>query len=130
MAKPLMRDALDAVIKYTNAWKNEGRAAQEPHFRATKALKLDEIASLMAKEELPTSVPRTKGEVAVYDAWKKGGLPKPVVKARTERRINFSRPNEDVALLGAYLLDDEDAKPGKVGEAAFDRILEEARGNE
>jgi hypothetical protein len=42
------------------------------------------------------------------------------------RVVRFSRPKEEITALASFLFDDDSTKPGEVGGACFDRVLEEA----
>jgi hypothetical protein len=54
-------------------------------------------------------------------------LPEPQNKTPSSRRVTFSKPAEEIRLVGKALLDDENAKPGDVGEKTFDLALAKAK---
>jgi hypothetical protein len=54
-------------------------------------------------------------------------LPEPPSITPSSRRVTFSKPSEEIRLVGKALLDDDNAKPGDVGEKAFDLALARAR---
>lgn len=117
--KEVMREALKHFTNFTNKWKG-----QTPE--------RDAIQSQAASVDI-----RTATLAIPPEKWKEvrkgiGGrrfipiLPEPAQEA-TSRRIQFSKPIEDIATLGDILLDNPKAKPADVGVASFDWALKKAR---
>lgn len=118
--KEVMRDALKHFTSFTNKWKSQ----------TPERDKVQSLAKSVDIRYVATEVPNLewrqvrKGNV--------GGrrfiptLPEPVHEV-TNRRVQYSRPTEEIALVGGYLLDDTKAKPAEVGVASFEWVLNRAR---
>lgn len=117
--KEVMREALKHFTSFTNKWKG-----QTPE--------RDAIQSKAASIDI-----RTASASVPTDKWKDvrkgiGGrrfvpsLPEPPTESRA-RRIQFTRPIEDIAALGDYLLGDSKAKAADVGVASFEWALKKAK---
>jgi hypothetical protein len=114
-----MREALKHFTSFTNKWKG-----QTPE--------RDAIQSQAASIDI-----RTASASVPVEKWKDvrkgiGGrrfvplLPEPPSESRT-RRVQFTRPVEDIALLGDHLLGDPKAKAADVGIASFEWALKKAK---
>jgi hypothetical protein len=122
-ARDIMGDAMREFVTYTNAWKNEGREAHQLHYLGAQPADLQDVKRLM--DPLATSRLPRRPDSAAFDPAKHRALPMPAQKTPSNRRIIFSRPRSEVRFLAERLLDDQDARPGAVGEACFDRALEQ-----
>ncbi len=117
--KDIMREALKHFTSFTNKWKSQTMERDEIQV-AAKAVDIRSAAH---------SIPDDK-----WKAVKKGiqgrrfvpTLPEPVQENKT-RRIQFTKPIEEIAAIGAYLLEDSKAKPADVGIASFDWVLKKAQ---
>lgn len=117
--KEVMRDALKHFTSFTNKWK-------------AQSTERDEIQGMVKAIDIRSaaiSIPAEK-----WKAVKKGiqgrrfvpTLPEPVQENKT-RRIQFTKPIEEIAAIGAYLLEDTKAKPADVGIATFEWALKKAQ---
>nr|WP_295784134.1 ATP-binding protein [Rhodoferax sp.] len=117
--KEIMRDALKHFTSFTNKWKSQSTERDEIQV-AAKAVDIRSAALSIPVEKWKAVKKGIQGRRFVPS------LPEPVQENKT-RRIQFSKPIEEIAVIGAYLLEDSKAKPADVGIASFDWALKKAR---
>lgn len=110
-----MIEALKQFTSWTNEWKDRPTSDREQLFQKAKSLPLPEIRAAVAQEY--KTLPSSKGQPI------KPKLPK--AKVSTEVNIQFRRSQSDIDTVSEYLFD-EIKSARSVGEACFDRVLEEA----
>jgi hypothetical protein len=113
--KDLMRDATKTLTAFTNKWKNFPRDL-EKIYQSSEYLSIDDL------RKLPQSLSMTKSRK--HDGIKKfePKYPEPA-QEKTNIRVSFSPLRADVVFLAERYFDDPKAKPGEVGEAAFNVAL-------
>ncbi len=121
-----MRAGTKKFTDYTNKWKSRADDARE-QFKGTSSLPAGEIPNKIPqasfKKVSDTKLAKEDSEAYEFQPT----LPQPA-KAETDTRIiRFTRPVSDIKTIAIGLLDDEEAKPGTVGEACFDDVLERIR---
>lgn len=114
--KNVMKDGLRIFIDSTNKWKGETEKSRE-------LLRSDDIKQIGLEDlkvEAKSLMKANRGGAGGFIS--RPDLPEP---ERPDRPlwIRFARPKEEVKSVAAYLLGDEDAKAGVVGEACFEQIL-------
>jgi Histidine kinase-, DNA gyrase B-, and HSP90-like ATPase len=118
-----MRAGTKKFTDYTNKWKTRTDEARE-QFQG---------ASPLPAGEIPTKIPHASfkkvsdRKLATEDSEAyeyQPTLPQPRNGDANTRIIRFTRPVTDIKAIAVGLLDDEEAKPGAVGEACFDDVLE------
>jgi hypothetical protein len=118
-----MREGVKQFTDYTNKWKT----------RTDETKGQFQHALPRAAAEIPDAIPKesyakvSKRRLATDDAEAAvftPELPSPPKENNDNRRIAFTRPLDDITLLAKEFLEDEEAKPGQVGEACFDAQLE------
>jgi len=116
LAKNKMRDGLKRFTAMTNRFKKQPQE-REQLFKATKAYSLDDLSALRrtAIFGADRAIPNSKVFVPSL----------PAAKASTEKTIRFTRSEKEIKKVARKLFDDPDVLPGTVGEACFDRILDQ-----
>ena len=119
--KNKMREGMRIFTDYTNRWK--GRAEESKRqIEAGRPLLFEEIKH--EARNLPFA-PTTKS-VPVGEQYKPA-LPLPAKLEPKKRRVSFVKDEEEVRIVGRYILRDPDAEPSVVGEKCFDLVLKEAK---
>jgi len=113
--KDLMRDTTKNLTSFTNKWKKFPQNLQDL-YRASEYVDLPKLRAMAA--ELPMTVSRRIDGMKKYEP----KYPEPV-QEKTSVRVSFVAQKSDVMALAKSLFDDEKAKPGIVGEAAFNQAL-------
>ena len=111
IAKDMMRESTKAFTNLTNKWK----ATSEERRQLFDAVRRTELGELRS-QEFPMR-PWHKLETVHRFA---PALPAPKV-VRTEARVSFAAPKEQVIELAIHYFDDATVKPRYVGEEAFKR---------
>jgi hypothetical protein len=115
--KNKMREGMRIFTDYTNKWK--GRAEEsEKYTGAADFLTFDEI--------------KEKTKSLVFTETRDGrqlkpSLPIPKKLESRKRRISFVKDAADVKAVSLFLFNESDQDPSKVGEACFDRMLEDSK---
>jgi hypothetical protein len=117
--KEVMREALKHFTGYTNKWKGQTPERDEIQVKAA-AIDIRKATTSIPDNRWRDVRKGIGGRRFVPD------LPEPPSESRT-RRIQFTRPLEDVTVLADYLLGDVKAKPGDVGVASFEWALRKAK---
>lgn len=121
-----MKEGMRVWIDYTNQWKNQAGAEQlqARHWEGARPMPLRMAIEAVAQRK---ATRKLDDEGVEFNPKKNKVLPEPPNKMPSSRRVIFSKPAEEVRLVGKALLDDENAKPGNVGEKAFDLALARAK---
>jgi hypothetical protein len=121
-----MKEGMRVWIDYTNQWKNHSSSEQHQarHWDDARPMSLNEAIEAVAHRR---ATKKSDGEGVEFNPKKNKVLPEPPSKTPSSRRVTFSKPVEEIRLVGKALLDDENAKPGDVGEKAFDLALAKAK---
>ncbi len=118
-------EGLKIFTNYTNQWK--GRNEEERSYsQNTKKVQYDKLFSENAKSQYGVSLRNeTRGNAF------RPNLPKPSNESPF-RTIRFSRSVDDIKYLIGYFCGDMDAEvsASQVGEKCFDKVLEDAKGQE
>lgn len=118
-------EGLKIFTNYTNQWK--GRNEQERNYsKNTERVEYDKLFSDSAKSKYGVSLRKeTRGNTF------RPNLPKPQNES-SFRTIRFSRSVDDIKYLIGYFCGDMDAEvsASQVGERCFDKVLEDAKGQE
>jgi hypothetical protein len=118
--KDRMQEGLRIFIDYTNNWKGDAETAKK-HMKEGTKMSFHELKAKF--NELPANQVR-KG---IPGKHYKPTLPEPPKTEPTHQKITFTRPTEEIRILGKYLLGDEDASPSKIGEKSFIEVLRGAK---
>ncbi|MCP5286403.1 MAG: ATP-binding protein [Burkholderiaceae bacterium] len=118
-----MKEGMRIWISYTNHWKNHPRSDQSTHWESARPMALHRAIEAVATRKLT----KTTGDAVEFNPQKAKVLPEPEDKKPSSRKIVFSRPAEEVRLVSKLLFDDQDAKPGIVGETCFEIQLTKAK---
>lgn len=119
--KNKMREGMKIFIDYTNDWR--GRVSEsKTHITGEKLLSLNELKQAADKLRLESTRKTT-----LPGKQFKPVLPTPPKKPSDNVKIAFTKSRKAVKALGGYLLENEDARPSEVGEAAFDLIYKKVR---
>jgi len=121
-----MKEGMRVWIDYTNQWKNQANSEQQQarHWEDARPMPLGKAIEAIA---LRTATKKSDEEGIEFNPKKNKVLPEPPSKTPSARRVTFTKPVEEIRLVGKALLDDENARPGDVGEKAFDLILAKAK---
>ena len=118
-----MKEGMRIWISYTNQWKNHPRADQSRYWADARPMPLGKVIAAIESRKLAK---KSDGHIE-FNPLKAKVLPMPEEKKPSSRRIVFSRPIEEVRLVSKMLFDDQEEKPGIVGEACFEMQLVKAR---
>lgn len=118
-----MKEGMRIWVSYTNTWKNHPRSDQTVHWKDAKPLSLRKAVELVAARDTAT---KSDGSIE-YNPVKRKAFPIPETKKPSSRRITFSRPIEEVREVSKHFFDQENEKPGIVGDKCFEVVLEEIR---
>jgi hypothetical protein len=121
-----MKEGMRVWIDYTNQWKNQASSEQlqARHWADARPMPLNRAIEAVTRRK---ATKRSDDDGVEFNPKKNKVLPEPPSKTPSSRRVTFSKPVEEIRLLGRALLDDEDARPGDVGEKAFDLALAKAK---
>jgi len=117
-----MIEGMRIFVNYTNQWKNLKDEEKDTVISKTKTESLDSLSTIELIEEKSTTV-RDGSEGKIF----KPALPKPAASKPTNRVIRFTKPINEIQIVSEYILSEPDHKPSDVGEACFDKILEDAQ---
>lgn len=118
-----MKEGMRIWITYTNNWKNHPRSDQTVHWKDAKPLPLRKTIELVATRDKAT---KSDGSIE-FNPVKRQALPVPETKKPSSRRITFSRPIEEVREVSKYFFDQENERPGIVGDKCFETVLRDIR---
>ena len=118
-ARNAAMEGIKLFVGFTNQWK--GSEEQTDAF--IPAASKIEARSISLAADRGTAVRGSGGAAKKYVPV----LPVPE-KGTKKRRIAFSRDADEIVLLGEMLLGDPKAKPGDVGVAAWEEVLERSEG--
>lgn len=120
--KDFMREGLKMFTSFTNQWKTErDKGAQV--INGSTALEVDSYFKTIDPTHLGEGWKKTRGSEGGFK--KVPELPHPTRKS-DDRWIRFIKPYYEIEELSKYLFDDL-ATPAEVGEAAFDRLLQDIK---
>jgi hypothetical protein len=121
-----MKEGMRVWIDYTNHWKNQAGAEQQQarDWEDARPMALSQAIEAVAQRKATKKL--DDGGVE-FNPRKTKVLPEPPNKTPSSRRVTFSKLAEEIRLVGKALLDNENAKPGDVGEKAFDLALGSAK---
>jgi len=121
-----MKEGMRIWIDYTNRWKNQTSSEQQQarHWEGAQPMPLNKAIEAVAQRK---ATKRSDDQGVEFNPKKNKVLPEPPNQAPSSRRVTFSKPAEEIRLVGKALLDDENARPGDVGEKAFDLALAKAK---
>jgi len=121
-----MKEGMRVWIDYTNQWKNQAGSEQQQarHWEDARPMPLSKAIEAVAQRK---AAKKSDDEGIEFNPKKNKVLPAPLNKTPSSRRVTFSTPASEIRLVGKALLDDEDARPGDVGEKAFDLALAKAK---
>jgi len=121
-----MKEGMRVWIDYTNQWKNQSSSEQlqARHWEDARPMPLK---SAIEAVSLRKSAKKSENDGVEFNPKKNKVLPEPPSKIPSARRVTFSKAIEEIRIVGKALLDDENARPGDVGEKAFDLALAKAK---
>ena len=119
-AKDFMRESTKQLTSFTNKWKKFPDKMKEM-YRESRYMDLPSL------REIPETVQMTNSRKVVGIRKFEPKYPEPV-QEKTSARVTFVASKKDISLLGEHFFEDPRAKPGDVGEAAFNRALNDLRG--
>lgn len=115
--KQFMREGMKLFTSFTNHWKAD-RIKAKRLFEEAELLELPELRELM------NAVQSVKVSSLAGARRFQPNLPTPA--ASLMKRISFTRHQDQIAIVGKYLLDDPKSKPADVGAACFDEMHKRA----
>ncbi|WP_312809274.1 ATP-binding protein [Agrobacterium cavarae] len=117
--KDLMREATKNLTAFTNRWKKFPDQLEEI-YKGTEYVDLPKLRAQAAEAANAT--------IRKLPDFKKSDPQYPVPpQEKTSTRVSFVALKKDVELLANHFFDDVKTKPGIVGEAAFNQVLEDTR---
>lgn len=121
-----MKEGMRVWIDYTNQWKNQASSEQQQagHWEDARPMPLREAIAAVAQRK---GAKKSEDEGVEFNPKKNKVLPEPPHKNPSTRRVTFSKPAEEIRIVGKALFDDENAAPGAVGEKCFDLALAKAK---
>lgn len=121
-----MKEGMRVWIDYSNQWKNQSSSEQEQtrQWEDARPMALRQAIDVVA---LRSNAKRLENDGVEFNPKKNKVLPEPPGKKPSSRRITFSKPAEEIRLVAKALLDDENTRPGIVGEKCFDLALAKAK---
>lgn len=121
-----MKEGMRIWVDYTNKWKNQTSSEQQQasHWEDARPMSLNRAIETVAQR---STTKKSSDDGVEFNPKKNKVLPEPPNHAPSSRRITFLKPAEEIRLVGKALLDDQNAKPGTVGEKAFELALANAR---
>lgn len=118
--KDLMREATKSLTSFTNKWKKFPQKLEDI-YRDSEYVDLAKLRALPAA--LPMTNIRKIGGIKKFEP----KYPEPAQES-TSARVSFVALKEDISKLGKLYFDNARAKPGEIGEAAFNEALDRAEG--
>jgi hypothetical protein len=119
-AKDKMRQGLKVFTSYTNQLKKD-RTRRDEIFAETGTVDLRTLKQASSRPPATSWTQDRKFEGKTF-------VPQlPRVVDSNLKTIRFLRPQDQIAKVAQYVLDDPNAKPSEVGEECFDRLLKEAK---
>lgn len=117
-----MKDGMRVWIDYTNQWKNQANSEQEQarHWQDARPMPIAEAIEAVAVRK---AARKADDDSLEFNPKKNRVMPEPPNKTPSSRRVTFMKPAEAIRVVARALLDDENAKPGAVGEKCFDLTL-------
>ncbi|HOI55432.1 MAG TPA: ATP-binding protein [Phycisphaerae bacterium] len=117
-----MKEGMRVWIDYTNQWKNHASEEQEQtrQWDDARPMPLSKAIEAVAAR---AAAKKSENEGVEFNPRKSKVLPEPPAKKPSSKRVTFSKPAEEIRMVAKALLDDENAKPGIVGEKCFDLAL-------
>jgi hypothetical protein len=115
----IMRVGIKKFTSFTNKWKGQEEGTNA-YFASAPLLTASQVLKEYGKGA-SSATRRIEGQAS------RPNLPEPQ-QERQRRRIAFFRDASEIATLGRHYFDDANARPGEVGEAAFDDAMKRARG--
>lgn len=124
-----MKEGMRVWIDYTNQWKNQASSEQQQagHWEDSHAMPLSKAIAAVAQRK---SAKKAEADSVEFNPKKSKVLPEPPSKTPTDRRITFTKPIEEIRIIGRALLDDENARPADVGSKCFDLALAKSKRQE
>jgi hypothetical protein len=121
-----MKEGMRVWIDYTNQWKNQASSEQQQarHWEDARPMPLNQAIDTVSQRK---ATKKSEDQGVEFNPRKNKVLPEPPSKAPSDRRISFSKPIEEIRLIGKALLDDENALPNTVGAKSFDLVLAQAK---
>ena len=116
--KNKMREGMKIFIDFTNKWKGNEEDSKA-HIQTGSMYSLDELKSL--SQGLKFSQTPTFGSSSQY----RPNLPLPPKLGPTKKRISFEKDEMQIKVVARYL-GMPNGRPGRIGEACFDEIYDEA----
>ncbi len=120
-----MKEGMRVWIDYTNRWKNQASSEQlqARHWEDACAMSLGKAIEAVAQRQ---ATKKSEDGAIEFNPRKNKVLPEPPSNTPSSRRVIFSKPAEEIRIVAKTLFDDENAKPGDVGEKCFDLVLAKA----
>ena len=115
--KDLMREATKSLTAFTNKWKKFPQKLEEI-YKTSEYVDLPSLRSLPAALQMSSS--RKMESIKKYEP----KYPEPA-QEKTSLRVSFVALKSSVTALAKHFFDDVNVKPGEVGEAAFNQVLNE-----
>ena len=121
--KDLMREATKSLASFTNRWKKFPDKRNEI-YRSSETLDLPSLQ--VRKSDLDSS--KQMASMRKVEGVKRytPKLPEPK-QEKTSARVSFVAEKKDIKKISSDLFDDRNVKPSVVGEAVFNRYLEELK---
>ena len=121
-----MKEGMRVWIDYSNQWKNQSSSEQEQtrQWEDARPMALRQAIDVVA---LRSNARKLENDGVEFNPKKNKVLPEPPGKKPSSRRITFSKPAEEIRIVAKALLDDENTRPGIVGEKCFDLALAKAK---
>ena len=118
-----MKKAMRVWTTYTNRWKNYPRESQKHHWKKAEPMSFIQVMDVMLK----VRGVKEDGNRVEYNPYTKKHLPIPESEKPSDRRILFSRPQEEISKVSDFLFDTPDKKPSIVGYACFSKVLKDIK---
>lgn len=121
-----MKEGMRVWIDYTNRWKNQASSEQlqARHWEDARPMPLSKAIAAVSQR---AAAKKSEDEGVEFNPKKSKVLPEPEAKKPSDRRVTFTKPIEEIRLVGVALLDDPDARPSDVGSKCFDLALAMAK---
>ncbi|MCB9608969.1 MAG: ATP-binding protein [Polyangiaceae bacterium] len=121
-----MKEGMRVWIDYTNRWKSQASSEQlqARHWADARPMPLSKAIAAVSQR---AAAKKSESDGVEFNPRKSKVLPEPEAKKPSDRRVTFTKPIEEIRLVGIALLDDPDARPGDVGSKCFDLALAKAK---
>lgn len=120
--KDLMREATKNLTSFTNKWKKFPQKLQDI-YKETEYIDLNKLRTMPSNLRMTNS--RKISGIQKFEPT----YPVPS-QEKTSARVSFVALRADIATVSKYFFDDDRAKPGQVGEAAFNDTLARIKENQ